>query len=86
VAAALAELRDDVPDLDPGDVLGPVTIGDDAVRALVRFDYARGARITESLRSSVIAAALRARKATRGRQPGVRNTLRLRVDVPDLDL
>lgn len=86
VAAALAELRDDVPDLDPGDVLGPVTIADEAVRALVRFDYARGARITESLRSSVIAAALRARRAARGRQPGVRNTLRLRVDVPDLDL
>ncbi len=86
VAAALAELRENVPDLEPDAVLGPVAIGDDAVRALVRFDYARGSRITESLRSSVIAAALRARKAARGRAPGARNTLRVRVDVPDLDL
>ena len=86
VTAALSELREDAPELEPDGVLGPVAIGDDAVRALVRFDYARGARITESLRSSVVAAALRARKAARGRAPGARNTLRVRVDVPDLDL
>ncbi len=59
---------------------------EDAVRALVRFDYAHGARVAESLRGSVIADALRARRNPKTRAPGARNTLRVRVDVPDLDL
>ena len=86
VTAALAAVRQGVPDLDPGDILGPVPREDDAVRALVRFDYGQGSRVTDALRSAVVADALRARKASRGRAPGTRNTLRVRVDVPDLDL
>ncbi|WP_243074762.1 primosomal protein N' [Microbacterium sp. SS28] len=86
VTAALAAVRDAAPDLGAQDLLGPVARDDDTVRALVRFDYGQGGRVTESLRSSVVADALRARKNARGRTPGARNTLRVRVDVPDLDL
>jgi len=73
----------------------------DGARALVRFEYAQGARVAESLRSSVIAAALRTRKNPKSRASSTgtqwgsapnprladaRHTLRVRVDVPDLDL
>lgn len=84
VDVALAQLRADVPALDADAVLGPVD-RDDAARALVRFDYAHGAMTTESLRASVIAQALKSRRA-KGRASGPRNTLRVRVDLPDLDL
>ncbi|WP_345802516.1 primosomal protein N' [Microbacterium sp. AZCO] len=86
VRTAIATLREDVPELDADDVLGPVTGTERGARALVRFDYGQGARVAESLRSSVVADALRARKAAKGRAPGARNTLRVRVDLPDLDL
>lgn len=85
VDLALATLRDAVPSLDHQSVLGPVA-HDTHSRALVRFDYAHGTAVAESLRASLIADALRARKNAKGRQPAVRNTLRVRVDVPDLDL
>ncbi|MFE1663479.1 primosomal protein N' [Microbacterium sp. P02] len=55
-------------------------------RAYVRFDYAHGRVVADSLRASVVVAALRTRKAAKGRPAGPRNTLRVRVDVPDLDL
>ena len=55
-------------------------------RALVRFDYALGAAVAESLRGSVVAEALSAGRTPKGRAPAPRNTLRVRVDVPDLDL
>lgn len=85
VQAAVAALRDAVPQLDADDVLGPVSRDEGAARALVRFDYGLGPRVTENLRSSVVADALRARRS-KGRSAGTRNTLRVRVDVPDLDL
>ncbi|WP_442575624.1 primosomal protein N' [Microbacterium sp. F51-2R] len=86
VWTALEALREALPAFADDDILGPVTRDDGAARALVRFDYGLGGRVAESLRSSVIADALRARKAAKGRTPGARNTLRVRVDVPDLDL
>ncbi len=92
VETALTELRQAVPSLDDLAVLGPVDRPVDAgdrrgpARALVRFDYAHGAAVAESLRSSIVADALRARKNPRTRGPVVGNTLRIRVDVPDLDL
>ena len=43
-------------------------------------------RSTESLRASVVSQALKTRQARRGGRRGPRNTLRVRVDVPDLDL
>ena len=85
VDTALAALREAVPELDDEAVLGPLPT-DAGARALVRFDYAHGSRVTESLRGSIIADALRARKDPRTRAAGTRNTLRVRVDVPDLDL
>ena len=85
VDAALAQLRRSVPELDPEAVLGPLPRGE-ATRALVRFDYGLGPRVAESLRASVVSAAVRARRPAKGRPAGPANTLRVRVDVPDLDL
>lgn len=85
VEGALAALRSAVPELDAESVLGPVP-REEGVRALVRFEYALGARVAESLRASVIGAAIKSRRPAKGRPPGPRNTLKVRVDVPDLDL
>lgn len=84
VAEAIAQLRADVPALTETSILGPVA-REDSVRALVRFEYALGRAVAESLRASVVAAALRGRRR-RGAPSGQRNTLRVRLDVPDLDL
>lgn len=84
VSEAITQLRADVPALTDTSILGPVP-REDAVRALVRFEYALGRPVAESLRASVVAAALRGRRR-RGAPPGPRNTLRVRLDVPDLDL
>ncbi|MFI8631950.1 primosomal protein N' [Microbacterium sp. NPDC077663] len=81
VDRALAELREAVPDLGPMNVLGPVPT-DDGARALVRIDYAHGRTVAEQLRASVVADAVRGRR----RGPGPRTTLRVRLDVPELDL
>ncbi|KXZ59535.1 MAG: preprotein translocase subunit SecA [Microbacterium sp. 69-7] len=92
VEGALNDLRDAVPTLPaaPGSILGPVPVGDDLVRALVRFDYAHGRTVAETLRAAVVAEALRGRRAAqraRNRSgPGTRTTLRVRLDVPELDL
>jgi primosomal protein N' (replication factor Y) len=85
VDAALATLREAVPSLDGEAILGPVAT-DAGSRALVRFDYAHGHQVTESLRSSIVAEALRARKNPKTRAAMTSNKLRVRVDVPDLDL
>lgn len=85
VDTAIAELRRAVPELDAEAVLGPVA-HDESVRALIRFDYGLGARVTDSLRASVVSHAVTARRAAKGRAPGAANTLKVRVDVPDLDL
>ncbi|MET0296177.1 MAG: primosomal protein N' [Microbacterium sp.] len=85
VDAALEQLAAAVPELDPLSVLGPVPT-ETGARALVRFDYGVGARVADALRAAVVADALKARKAVKGRPQAPRNTLRVRVDVPDLDL
>lgn len=84
VRTALEQLRLDAPALGEGAVLGPVPREDGLVRALVRFDYGSGRAVAESLRASVVAEALRGRR--RGKDPGPRNTLKVRLDVPELDL
>jgi primosomal protein N' (replication factor Y) len=98
VAATLAQLLAEVPRLGETSVLGPVPVEDGAVRALVRFDYAHGRAVAETLRSAVIADALSGRRGSQGRgararaAPGPtprstqRTTLRVRLDVPELDL
>ncbi|MGZ0710870.1 primosomal protein N' family DNA-binding protein (plasmid) [Coraliomargarita sp. W4R53] len=85
VDEAISSLREAVPNLDDTAVLGPLP-HDQSVRALVRFDYASGAKVTESLRASVISQAMKSRKPPKGRTPKPGNTLRVRVDVPDLEL
>lgn len=85
VDGALTALRTAVPELDREAVLGPLP-REEGVRALVRFEYGLGARVAESLRSSVVAQAIKARRPAKGRPPAPRNTLKVRVDVPDLDL
>ena len=85
VDAAVAALRADVSELDGDAVLGPLA-RDEVVRALVRFDYALGARVADSLRASVVGHAVKGRRPPKGRAGGARNTLKVRVDVPDLDL
>jgi primosomal protein N' (replication factor Y) len=84
VTDTLQALRAAVPELDDDAVLGPVERGE-SVRALVRFEYGLGARVTESLRAEVVSRALKARRP-KGRPAPARNTLRVRVDLPDLDL
>lgn len=90
VDTLLAELRAAVPDLDALAVLGPVdtSTAPDAPtsRALVRFDYAHGRAVADALRAGVIADALRARKSTKEKGPRPRNTLRVRLDLPEPDL
>ncbi|WP_232527850.1 primosomal protein N' [Microbacterium suaedae] len=93
---ALARLRVDVPDLPDDAVLGPVPTDEIAgrkrVRALVRFDYARGADVARSLRASVVQAAVtsRSRRPRReensGRTRSPANTLAVRLDVVDPEL
>ncbi|HKT55874.1 MAG TPA: hypothetical protein VJR25_03800, partial [Microbacterium sp.] len=61
----------------------------DAVRALVRFDYPHGRPVADSLRASVIRAALQTRNRPRTAGTGPRtpgNTLRVRLDIPDPEL
>ena len=47
-------------------MLGPVEIGPDTVRTIVRFDYARGAEVAADLRAEVIRAATVADVGFRG--------------------
>lgn len=95
VRRAIAAVREAVPRLDADAVLGPVPWeagggqGDgpgSTVRALIRFDYADGRTVAEALRAAVVAEALSGRRSPRGGGPRVRNTLRVRVDVPDPEL
>jgi primosomal protein N' (replication factor Y) len=72
----------------PGDaVLGPVPVESDdvppRVRALVRFEYGAGARVTTTLRAAVVAEAVSSRRG-RGKNP--RSTLAVRLDILDPEL
>jgi len=97
VEAALRELAAAVPTLPPLAVLGPVPQEEAGTsRALVRFEYAQGAEVAASLRASLVAAAIRNRRparpvARRSIDPATpprrqRNTLKVRLDDPELQL
>lgn len=87
VAEALALVRRAVPALDAAAILGPVPADAEGVRALVRFDYGAGAVIAETLRAAVISQALHGRRPrTPGDRFAARATLKVRLDVPELDL
>ncbi len=68
-------------------VLGPVPVASDdhppRVRALVRFDYGAGTRVAATLRASVVAEAVSARRR-RGASP--RSALSVRLDILDPEL
>lgn len=85
VDAARTALAEAEPALPADAVLGPLPDPDDPARrrALVRFDYARGPAVAAALRGAVIAQAMRGRRRPRGAPT---NTLRVRMDVPDIDL
>jgi primosomal protein N' (replication factor Y) len=86
VERTIADVRAAVPDLPATAILGPVRLEDDpaTMRALVRFEYGEGRDVTETLRAAVVADALRGRRRKGG--AGARNTLRVRVDVPEPEL
>ncbi|NNC10577.1 primosomal protein N' [Planctomonas sp. JC2975] len=90
---------DAVAALDPQtviDVLGPTpvdphattarqgSVSSDAVRAIVRFEYAHGAAVASALRSSIVRSATKGRKprSDRGYRPPP--TLRVRLDDPEV--
>ncbi|WP_449408249.1 primosomal protein N' family DNA-binding protein [Microbacterium maritypicum] len=85
VSRALVSLQD--LSLPPDAVLGPVPIDTEdvppRVRALVRFDYGAGARVSTALRAAVVAEAMSAR---RGRGRSTRSTLSVRLDILDPEL
>ncbi|MGN6204067.1 primosomal protein N' [Humibacter sp.] len=56
----------------------------DAVRAIVRFDYAHGADVAAALRSAVVRAAAKGRKPRDNRGYRPPPTLRVRLDDPEL--
>lgn len=91
VRRALERLGEAVPELASDAVLGPVPLedgerfGPDAERALVRFEYARGASVTSALRAAVVAEAVSTRRR-RDRRARTRTTLAVRVDVLEPEL
>ncbi|WP_405376139.1 MULTISPECIES: primosomal protein N' [unclassified Microbacterium] len=84
VESAIRDLREAVPALTPAAVLGPVPLEAGGVRALIRVDYGQGRTVAEQLRASVVAEAVRGRRRGPGAPP--RTTLKVRLDVPELDL
>ncbi|KNY07020.1 hypothetical protein [Microbacterium sp. GCS4] len=85
VGRALASLHELA--LPPDAVLGPVPLESDdvppRVRALVRFDYGAGARVSSTLRAAVVSEAMSAR---RGKGRSTRSTLTVRLDILDPEL
>lgn len=80
--AAVARATREVGELEGVDVLGPVELGDDRVRAIVRFDYARGAEVAERLKAALVKAATSRPPRIPGSPPR-RRTIALRVRFDD---
>ncbi|GAA1506193.1 primosomal protein N' [Agromyces terreus] len=69
----------------PGvDALGPTPVDDGLSRALVRFDYAAGARVARELRAEMIRVATERRRPVSGRPVRRPAVLRVRFDDPDV--
>lgn len=88
VTGAEAAVRGVLDAVDPGlliDVLGPAEVDEKTVRAILRFEYARGAEVAAAVRAAVVRNATQRRKAPGGR-PGYRPApgLRVRFDDPDI--
>ncbi|HEY2644439.1 MAG TPA: primosomal protein N' [Galbitalea sp.] len=85
VSAAVAAVSPGL--VSAADILGPVEIGPDAVRTIIRFDYAAGTEVAAHLRAEVIRRATARRKpivASGGRpvssSKGTKGSLRVRFD------
>jgi len=81
VEAALARLGDDAA----LDVLGPVPLATESVRAIVRFGYEQGGTVAARLRGAIVEQASASRAARKHKGGGRRSpTLRVRFDDPDV--
>lgn len=79
--AAVARASAEVAALDGVDVLGPVELGDDRVRAIARFDYARGDEVARLLKAALVKAATSRAPRIPGSPPRRRSVpLRVRFD------
>lgn len=79
--AAVARASAEVAALDGVDVLGPVELGDDRVRAIARFDYARGDEVARLLKAALVKAATSRGPRIPGSPPRRRSVpLRVRFD------
>ncbi len=82
--ASVARATGALSGIDGVDVLGPVPVDDGLERALVRFDYAAGARVARELRAEMIRVATERRRPVAGRGPRRPPVLRVRFDDPDV--
>jgi primosomal protein N' (replication factor Y) (superfamily II helicase) len=82
--AAVARAVDAVREVDGVDVLGPAPADEGLVRAIVRFDYASGARVARELRAEMIRVATERRRPVAGRPVRRPPVLRVRFDDPDV--
>lgn len=88
VTGAESAVRSVLEAVDPDlliDVLGPAEVDEKSVRAILRFEYARGAGVAAAVRAAVVRNATQRRRAPGGR-PGYRPapTLRVRFDDPEI--
>ncbi|MER3390118.1 MAG: primosomal protein N' [Microcella sp.] len=81
---SVAQAVRSVSDVPGVDVLGPVELDDDRVRAIIRFDYAQGALVAERLKAEIIRSSTQRPKPLPGRPPRRRTPL-LRVRFDDVE-
>ena len=83
--ASVARAVEAVSGIEGVDVLGPAPVEDDGLeRAIVRFDYAAGARVARELRAEMIRVATERRRPVAGRPVRRPPVLRVRFDDPDV--
>lgn len=82
--AAVARAVEAVGSIDGVDVLGPAPVDEGLERAIVRFDYAAGARVARELRAEMIRVATERRRPVAGRPVRRPPVLRVRFDDPDV--
>ncbi|MFC5790695.1 primosomal protein N' [Agromyces tardus] len=81
----VAQAIDAVTALGDGiDVLGPTPVDDGLERAIVRFDYAAGAKVANALRAEMVRTATERRRPVAGRRPARPPVLRVRFDDPSV--
>ncbi len=88
VTGAEAAVRGVLEAVDPAlliDVLGPAEVEEKTVRAILRFEYARGAEVAAAVRAAVVRNATQRRRAPAGR-PGYRPAPPLRVRFDDSEI